>query len=211
MRHPARRPVALMAAVAVAALVAVTGCGSDEPDQPAAPPAPDITRAPEDVRWQQWQGVSLPIGRVDGPTRSDAAASGFSHTPQGAALAAIQHSVRMSLAPDSVWTTVAAQSLVSGPGKDEWVRSRVLVSITGTDPAAAPSITGYRISDWTPQRAGITVYTTYPDDSVLATDTVVTWTAEDWRLLLPDPATKTVTQRDVPAVPGDIVRLEATS
>ncbi|MGV9638100.1 hypothetical protein ACWDO0_28320 [Nocardia rhamnosiphila] len=210
MRHPARRPAALLAAAAVAALVAVTGCGSDEPSEPPAA-APDLGRAPADLRWQQWQGVSLPVGRADGPARSDTAATGFSHTPQGAALAAIQHSVRVSLAPDGVWTTVAAQSLVAGPGKDEWVRSRVLVSVTGTDPESAPSIAGYRITDWNPQRAEITVYTTYPDDSALASDTVVTWTADDWRLLLPDPATRTVTQRDVPAIPGDIVRLEATS
>lgn len=208
MRHPA----ALLAAAAVAALVAVTGCGSNDPeDKPASPAVPDISRPPAGLHWQQWHGVSLPVGRDDGPTRSDVAASGFSRTPQGAALAAIQHSVRVSLAPDADWTTVAARSLVSGPGKDEWVRSRVLVSVTGTDPATVPTITGYQLRDWNPDRAGVTVYTTYPDHSVLASDAVVVWTAQDWRLLLPDPASKTVTQRDIPAVPADAVRLEATS
>ncbi|MFF0494335.1 hypothetical protein ACFYTQ_35405 [Nocardia sp. NPDC004068] len=197
------------AAVAAAALLSVTGCSSAGQHKTAPPSRPDPNRAPADVRWQIWQGVALPIGAKDGPARVDAAATGYSHTPQGAALAAIQNSIRMALAPDDSWTKVAALSLVPGPGKDAWVQSRVLVSITKTDPAVAPRIAGYKLTNWSPDKAAVTVYTTYPDASVLASDEMVTWTAGDWRLLLPDPAAKTVAEHDVPAVPADAIQLEA--
>ena len=209
MHRPARRVALTLAATAVAALAVLTGCGSDSSEPAPGPPPPDPNRAPADVRWQSWQGVALPIGGKDGPTTIDATASGFTQTPQGAALAAIQHSVRMALSPDDTWTKVAARSLVTGPGKDSWVQARVLVSVKGTDPSVAPRIAGYKITNWSPDTTAVTVYTTYPDNSVLASDATVSWTAGDWRLLLPDPATKTVTVRDVAAVPADAVRLEA--
>lgn len=209
MHRPALRRAAALAVAAVAALAVLTGCGADSHDPDPAPQPPDPGRAPADVRWQTWQGVALPIGGEDGPTTIDATASGFTQTPQGAALAAIQHSIRMALSPDDAWTTVAARSLVTGPGKDAWVQARVLVSIKGTDPSVAPRIAGYEITNWTPDTTDVTVYTTYPDDSVLASDTTVKWTAGDWRLLLPDPATQKVTVRDVATVPAGAVRLEA--
>ncbi|MGW6728762.1 hypothetical protein ACWF9G_22920 [Nocardia sp. NPDC055029] len=210
MRRPRHRTAAALAGLATVLLV-VTGCGGgNTPTAPAAT-GPDITQAPASVTWRKWQGVALPIGAKDGPKRTDVAATGYSRTPQGAALAAIQHSVRLGLAPDDSWAKIAAQSLAEGPGKNEWVLSRPLVSIKKTDPTVAPKIAGYKITSWAPERAALTVYTTYPDASVLATDTVVVWIAEDWRLLLNDPATKTKFQHEIPAVPADAVRMEAKS
>ncbi|MFI7524481.1 hypothetical protein [Nocardia salmonicida] len=211
MRRPHARASAALAGLA-AVLLTVTGCGGGEDaSSPPTATGPDINQAPASVTWRKWQGVALPIGAKDGPKRTDVAATGYTPTPQGAALAAIQHSVRTSLAPDDSWPKIAAQSLAEGPGKNEWVTARVLVSIKKTDPAVAPKISGYKITDWTPDRSSITVFTTYPDASVLATDTVVVWIADDWRLLFNDPATKTVFQHDIPSVPADAVRLEAKS
>ncbi|ATL72544.1 hypothetical protein [Nocardia terpenica] len=211
MRRPStRRALGTLAATAAAALLAVTGCGDGGHESTTGPAAPDLNRAPAGVHWQTWQGVALPVSSTDGPADIDAAATGYSHTPQGAALAAIQHSIRTMLAPDDSWPTIAARSLVPlSPGADAWKLTRVLVSKIKTDPAAVPRIAGYKITSWSPGRAAVTVYTTYSDASVLASDTTVTWTAGDWRLLLPDPAAKIVTQHDVPAVPADAVRLEA--
>ena len=209
--RPASRAAAAVAATATV-LLAVTGCGSgggDHASSPKPPPPPDLTSAPANLRWETYQGVALPFGK-DGPAKiNNGAATGYSRTPQGAALAAIQHSIRYALAPDESWATVAAQSLVPGPGKDAWVLARERVGYKGTDKAATPRIVGYKITAWTQDRSDVTVYATYPDASTSATDTVVTWSG-DWRLLLPDPATKTTANvHDVPALASDAVALEA--
>ncbi|GAB0108525.1 hypothetical protein JMUB6875_75460 [Nocardia sp. JMUB6875] len=169
----------------------------------------DPGRAPANVRWENYQGVQLPIGDHDGPSKLGTTAAGYSHTPQGAALAAINHSTRLSLAPDGVWPQVAAISLIPGPAKDSWVLARAQISVTApANPVVAPRITAYKITNYTPDRADLTVYATYSDASITATAETVLWVSEDWRLLLPDPAAKTQTVQSVPAIPADTVKLE---
>lgn len=203
------RAVRAVGAVLTAAALAA-GCGESHSAHPAAPPPPDLHRVPAGVRWEPWQQVMLPFG-VDGPAHVTADAdTGYSRTPQGAALAAIQHSIRYSMAPDGTWPSVAAAVLVSNTGKDNWVTTRELRHYVRVNPATVPQIQGYTIAAWSAERAAVTVYTGYSDHSTLATDTVVTWTEGDWRLLLPDPATHTVTERAIAAVPAGAVRLEAT-
>ncbi|WP_067813597.1 hypothetical protein [Nocardia inohanensis] len=199
-----------LALVLFAAFV-LTACGSAEPAEIAVTTQPpDPSRAPAELRWENYQGVQLPIGGKDGPTKLASVPIGYTHTPQGAALAAINHSARLSLAPDSVWPALAANVLQPGPGKDAWVLARVQLSITAaTDPAVAPHFTAYKITTYDPARTTLTVYATYSDASITATDTTVTWSAEDWRLLLPDPAAKTVTVHSVKSVPADAVALAA--
>ncbi|MGW4354635.1 hypothetical protein ACWELJ_21400 [Nocardia sp. NPDC004582] len=210
MRRSAHRAAAAWVAAPVAVLLSVTGCGSDHsPAKPAKPAPPDLTSAPASVHWVTYQGVSLPVSSKDGPAKIGDAATGFSHTPQGAAMAAINLSTRVTLAPDENWATQAAQSLVSGPAKDAWVLARARVSITRTDPAAVPHISGYKITSWTPEHGVVTVFATYPDNSIAGSDTTVSWIGGDWRLELPDPASQTPTVRSLDAVPADAVRMEA--
>lgn len=197
--------------VTVLAAAALTACGGADPAEvaPTTPP-PDPARAPANLRWENYQGVQLPLGGEDGPSKLAAVPLGYTHTPQGAALAAINHSARLSLAPDSVWPTLAANALLPGPGKDAWVLARVQVSLTAaTDPTVAPHITAYKITAYDPARTALTVYATYSDASITATDTTVVWSADDWRLQLPDPAAKTVTVHSVKTIPADAVSLTA--
>ncbi|MEV0766521.1 hypothetical protein [Nocardia sp. NPDC050435] len=190
------------------------GCGSDR-DESATPAtstaAPDPSRPPAGVRWETWQGIKLPHSGADGPTKtSTGAATGYTRTPQGAALAAIQHSIRLSTAPDTSWPVIARTTLTEGPGKDFWVTNRTLISITRpVDAAATPRVLGYSITAWTPDRAEIAVYTSYPDNSLLSTLTTVSWTYGDWRLVLPDPAAGTVAHSAIATVPANAVHLEA--
>lgn len=203
------RTTALLALTA-AVLTATAACASDPtPDTPAAPSAaaPDPARAPEQVRWEQWQGVALPYSAIDGPKSVNAAATGYTHTPQGAALAAIQHSIRTSLAPDGSWAAVAAAALVSGPGKDAYVLARAQVSLSTPDPAMLPTIQGYKITNWTPDRADLTIYTRYTDSSHAALHHRVEWVAGDWRLTLPDPESASPVVEDISATPADMVTL----
>ncbi|MGW5224541.1 hypothetical protein ACWEP5_06265 [Nocardia niigatensis] len=193
-----------------AAVLALSACGiSDQSAAKTTTTAVDPARAPADVHWENYQGVQLPIGSHDGPSKLGATAAGFSHTPQGAALAAINHSTRLSLAPDGAWPQVAAISLIPGPAKDSWVLARAQVSITApANPTVAPRITAYKLTAYAPDRADLTVYATYSDGSITATAETVLWVSEDWRLLLADPAAKTATVQSVPSVPADAVKLE---
>ncbi|WP_331723010.1 hypothetical protein [Nocardia sp. NBC_00511] len=205
-----RKPLLTLAAL-LTLTGGLTGCAASH--HPAAAPttaAPDPGRAPAQVRWEPFQGIALPYSPVDGPTQT-AAATGYSRSPQGAVLAAIQDSIRTSASPDSSWASFASTSLVAGPGKDNWILARTRISITApTDPKLAPVVVGYRFGSYTPDKADITVYTRFSDASLAAYRQVVEWQAGDWRLLLPDPATKTVTMQSVSALPADVLRFEAT-
>ncbi|NKY88889.1 hypothetical protein [Nocardia veterana] len=207
MPRTARAIGALLAAAAL-----LSGCGgSDHGARPAGAPTADPNRPPSGLHWEKWQEALLPYGD-DGPKHVESdAATGFSDTPQGAALAAMQHAYRSTNAPDSTWYTVAARVLVANPGKDAWVTTRALYSVKAVDPSAVQRYIGYQITSWTKDRAAITLYTSYPDGSLLATDTVVTWIGGDWRLQLPDPADKTPTKHAVLQAPAAMVKVEARS
>ncbi|WP_280468162.1 hypothetical protein [Nocardia cyriacigeorgica] len=196
----ARGPVAGAFAVT---LMLAAGCGGGQT-------GPDLSAAPSQVRWEPFQGVALPHAD-QGPAReSDGAATGFDHSPPGAALAAITHAVRLSVATDSQWPKVVAEEVVPGPAKDEWVVSRVLLSITGpAAPEYAPRLLGYKITGYTDERSAVDVYTEYSDSSKAVNHTVVEWLDEDWRLRLPDPDSTARPVEDIDELPGDIVILEA--
>ncbi|WP_288050207.1 hypothetical protein [Nocardia sp.] len=174
---------------AVFALV-VAGCGDDQHQHDTSPETVvDLTTVPAGLGWRDYQGVAVPVGR-DGPTVLEAgSATGFAATPAGAALAAITHTVRMSLAPDQYWVRVAEREIAFGPGKDEWVTSRALLSITTrADPVQAPRVRGYTLTDYRPALAQVEIYTSYPDNSIGVNTAVVVWQHGDWLLQLPDPA-----------------------
>ncbi|WP_245720275.1 hypothetical protein [Nocardia uniformis] len=196
---------------ATSVTLGATACGlSDTSPVVVTTPPPDLDRAPSELRWEPWQGVNLPFAREDGPAKLTEAALGYSHTPQGAALAAIHHTVRISLAPDDTWARTAAQSLMPGPGKDAWVLARAQISVTQpASPVVAPRITAYKFTTYTADRAELLVYSTYSDNSVTSNKQTVVWSSNDWRLLLPDPVLKTVVVESVPAIPADAVQLSA--
>jgi hypothetical protein len=168
----------------------------------------DLRAVPAHVTWRAYEGVEIPFGS-DG-RRNETTATGFDATPQGAALAAIVHTVRMSVAPDDQWTEIAAAEIAPGTGKDDWAMSRLLVSITRpVDPAKAPRIVGYRITDFVEHsHAAVTVYSRYPDKSMTANLARVVWTGSDWKLQLPDPKATAPVVQAVNGLPRDAVRLE---
>ncbi|WP_067690802.1 hypothetical protein [Nocardia jejuensis] len=207
MRANPAHSAQLLAALLLAATLSACGATNSAVTTPTTAPV-DPTRPPENLRWEPYQGVSLPIGAQDGPKQLATIASGYSHTPQGAALAAINSSTRMSLAPDDTWPTAASQSLMPGPGKDAWVMARAQISITAPAAAAtAPHITAYKVVNYTPATTDLVVYATYSDNSITASAQTVTWSADDWRLVLPNPASKLQTIHSIPAIPPDAVNL----
>lgn len=201
-----RRSGALRAAGLLSvALLAAAGCG----DGDAAAP-PDLSAPPTNVAWQPFQGVPLPRTDQGPAAETDGAATGFEHTPTGAGVAAMVHAVRLSVADDKQWSNIAAREVVPGPAKDEWAVNRVQVSISGpADPVYAPRLLGYRITEYTEQRAVVDVYSEYSDSSKAVNHTTVEWFAHDWRLRLPDSDSTDRPIEPVAELPGDTVKVEA--
>lgn len=191
--------------VGTVALTAAIGCADGNRQERL-----DLSEAPTEVRWQPYQGVPLPHSAQGPKVLSDGAATGFEQSPPGAAVAAITHTVRLSVAPDGDWPAVVARELLPGPARDAWSVDRVRVSITGpADPEYAPRLRGYRITEYTGERGLVDVYTEYSDGSLAVNHTAVEWSTQDWRLRLPDPDSTARPMAAVEALPGDIVTLEA--
>ncbi|HLS79533.1 MAG TPA: hypothetical protein VK083_22355 [Nocardia sp.] len=191
--------------VGAVALTAAVGCADG-----GEPEGPDLSAPPTDVRWQPYQGVALPHTAQGPRSVSGGAATGFEHSPAGAAVAAITHTVRLSVAPDGEWASVVAEEALPGPARDAWAVDRVRVSITGpADPEFVPRLRGYRVTGYTGERGQIEIYTEYSDGSLAVNHAAVEWSARDWRLRLPDPDSTDRPVEAVGALPGDIVTLEA--
>lgn len=192
-------------AFGAALLLAAAGCGGGGDDG-----EPNLAAAPSNVRWQAYQGVALPHSDQGPKKEADGAATGFEQSPPGAAVAALTHTVRLSIAPDNQWSKVVNQELVPGAARDEWAVNRVQLSITGPATAEyAPRLLGYKITGYTDQQSTVDVYTEYSDSSRAVNHTTVQWFNDDWRLLLPDPNSTVRPIDSVDVIPTDIVALEA--
>ncbi|WP_280378210.1 hypothetical protein [Nocardia wallacei] len=182
-----RRATATVLALTLAGIASVAGCAApdDHPD-PAALDMADIHEPPHNLTTTVFQGITLPVADQGPRHRNEPVATGFDHTPVGAALAAIHATVRMSVATDSQWPHIGQQMLAPGPGRDAWAVARAQLSIT--EPTATPpKILGYQITRYTPGDADIAIYTQQPDSSLTRNLTTVVWQDIDWRLLLTDP------------------------
>ncbi|WP_350247533.1 hypothetical protein RBB84_12075 [Rhodococcus sp. D-6] len=192
------------AAVVAVALVA-TGCGGSNPPESEL----SITDPPQINRWITVGGIEVPIGTTDGPSNGEwEPFAGFSHTPQGAALAAITQSVQLSTASDRTWPQILAGVAAPGEGRDLYAAHRGLVEISGTDPEMVPTIVGYTIADYSDTAATVDVVQRFSDDSLASSTTEVVWIDDDWRLNLPSETAATITALD--AVPSELVDLEET-
>lgn len=194
--------------VAAAALV-LAGCGSSPEENDV--PEISLTAAPEISSWSSLNGILVPVGVSDGP-RSDILEplNGFSHTPQGAALAAIGQSVQFSTASDTSWSKVLPAVAAAGEGRDAFAVDRALITATGLiDPSVAPSILGYRFENYSDSNAAVDVVQRFPDDSLASTRTNVVWVETDWKLDLPTPE-NAVEAKELMETPSDMVDLEST-
>ncbi len=192
------------AAVVAVALVATSCGGSDTGESPVS-----LTDPPQITRWVTVGGIEVPIGTTDGPRGGEwEPFAGFSHTPQGAALAAITQSVQLATASDRTWPTILAGVAAPGEGRDLYAAHRALVEFSGTDPEMVPTIVGYTIGDYSDTAATVDVVQRFSDDSLASATTQVVWIDGDWRLHLPSETAATITALD--GVPSELVDLEET-
>lgn len=194
------------AAVVAVALV-TAGCGGTETIEEQS--TPSVTEVPDIARWSSLHGVLVPIGESDGPSNREwEPFAGFSHTPQGAALAAIAQSVQLATASDNAWTDILAGVAAPGEGRDMYAANRALVSVSGLDQEAIPEIVGYTIASYNDSAATVNVVQRFSDESLASASTPVVWIEEDWRLELPVENAATITALD--ELPSDLINLEGT-
>lgn len=202
----------VLAGVTIAAALLLSGCSSSSEEASAdSPTAVSLTDVPAITSWTSVNGIMVPLSKTDGPTNGSwEPFAGFSHTPQGAALAAIGQSVQLSTASDQSWPKMLAGVAVSGEGRDEFAVNRALISSSGTvDPAVAPSILGYVVTDYSDTAASVDIVQRFPDDSLATTRSAVLWTETDWKLNLPT-SQNAVTATALTDAPVGMVDLEGT-
>lgn len=173
------RAVALLsAAFTVMTLASCTG-GSDSSDDDL-----DLTSAPE-ASWVSSAGVQYPRGTGgECPEKTEPAPNGYDHTPQCAVIAAMAGQTLLATTGDDKWPSVASQILAPGPGKDQWVQARALMSVSGQEKTPA-SFAGFKFTDYSEDTAQVLLAVQWPDDTLTAQPTQLAWQAGDWRLVLP--------------------------
>jgi hypothetical protein len=199
---------------------------------PAPAPAPSassagkkpgtITAADTGVTWTDFRGITLPASAQDGPRHvSSGLTWGFTDTPRGALLAAVNIAVRTAAqwGPAVYGPTIRYQ--VTGPDTAALAQADAttwasLCAAARAKPArakparaAAPSsaaIAGYRFESWTAAAALIDLVTRASetgDRTVLAVTAVrVAWLYGDWRVLAPPGGTWASSAVTVPSLAG---------
>lgn len=187
-----RRRLAATFLAACAVLGATAACGSDT-DAPASEPAVDTTSAPADLRWENLHGVRVPTSKTAGPTSGEIQ-MGYAQTPQGAVVAAIRGQVTLAMASDNSWGKAVSYITAPGPGRDEFVANRAVVSVTaGEVPAGqAPKFVGFKVTGLVvgdPTTAGVQIAQEIGSPPALfAYPVALQWIEGDWRIVLPTAA-----------------------
>jgi hypothetical protein len=167
---------------------------------PAASLAVLEADAGQDLSWASFHGMQLPASATAGPrdTRGGLA-SGFTHTPQGALLAAINIGVRTAAQWGSTIfvptithqvTGLAAPTLLHAE-ETAYAQLRTATHTRAGQPAGPGYATedGYRFAAWSPVAATLEVLTIGPaadGTAVLAVTRVqVVWQRGDWRVVAP--------------------------
>ena len=208
-RTPALQAAALM--VWLVGITAATACDTTAHPQPATTgttsriSTDQIHAAPAHLKSVIFHGITLPVAD-QGPHHDDGTvADGYERSPVGAALAAIQATVRMSVADDSQFARIGIRMIASGSARREWGVARAQKSIT-TSSKTPPVLLGYRVRTYSPDSAEIEIYTRQPDNSLTCNTARVVWQSNDWKLLLPNAIhEKLVTV--VSATPADMTSL----
>ena len=235
-RRTFRRRLVLAAAVAATAAVAAMlyqrapgGAAGPAPaarpsSTPAAQPSARLPAVPSrpavsvaGVRMANFHGVMLPVSAADGPRdRHRGLSSGYSDTPLGAVLAAVNIAVRATpqFGPRIFRPTIARQ--VTGPDTPALLAS----CASAYDQAARAANVGYgqplgrvfvaeagfRLVAWTPAQATVDIASTGPGPQGMtvraATRVGLEWLAGDWRVVAPPGGDWAAAAAELPSLDG---------
>lgn len=222
--------VVVLAAVAVAIVVRGTGSSVEEARAPVpasssptpqqspsgaasstttgATPLPTMlpTAAPEGVSWSFFQGYALPSSETAGPLQVKGSVhAGYSHSPEGALLAAVQIGIRVGFTAGEEWRRVVEQQTIPSGGQDAFVKLRGTVTDFTVVPGEAPQYAGFRFVTYSPDAAVLQLATRTPQGDLQVGTKTVRWVDGDWKLeFQPDGGTSTTVQ-SVPDLAGFVV------
>ena len=171
-----------------------TGTSATSSLAPAAPEsageAPLALAMAQEISWKQWHGTRLPVTGQWGPAHVNGnAATGFSHTSEGAVLAMMQHQLRLAGLDDKDWQAAAQQMAVVAPAEQPpTTRVATGFDTTGT----LPFVAGFEwIPTATPDRAeaDLALQTASGDLSTVRATEV--WRDGDWKAELPAGGSRT--------------------
>ena len=181
---------AIAGVACVVALGAVSACSNDDDTSGEAPEAAvNTTAVPDDLTMRSLGGIETPMSAKDGPSIG-VPPQGYSHTPQGAALAAANGQAALATAPDAQWAETVRTVTAPGPGRDEFASARAMLTVTESVPEdAASTFEGFKVTDYSEDKAIVLLASTSPDggegELVTAYPVQLTWTGGDWKLVLP--------------------------
>ncbi|GII56100.1 hypothetical protein Pth03_44890 [Planotetraspora thailandica] len=175
-------------------LTLLTACACSTPATPTTSPRQ------AHITWQDFHGVRLPLSDIDGPRVLDHdRAQGFSHTQQGALLAALHIAVRANSqwGPAVFEPTITEQ--VTGPDADRlleqarttYEQNRQEAGLPPGSPLGKAYVDeeAYRWQSYTPDAATVDLVSAGPDPrgtTVRARTRVqVVWRDGDWRVVAP--------------------------
>jgi hypothetical protein len=165
---------------------------------PAAPALPQVSFA--GVQWASYHGVQLPSSTSAGPRRAGGGlASGYSDTPLGALLAALNIAVRANAqwGPGIFGPTIRGQ--VTGPDaaallagcQSAYSQQAQAAHVTGDGPLGDAFVTeeAFQWVDWTPAGATVDLVSAGPGSGGAtvraSTQVQVTWDGADWKVIAP--------------------------
>jgi len=167
---------------------------------PATSPAMLEADAGQALTWVSFHGVQLPVSATAGPhdTRGGLA-SGFTDTPRGALLAAVNIGVRTAAQWGSAIFVPTITRQVTGPAapallqaeEAAYAQLRAATHVRAGQPTGPGYAIedGYRFAAWSPAAGTVEVVTVGPTASgasVLASTRVqVVWQRGDWRVVAP--------------------------
>jgi hypothetical protein len=166
----------------------------------ARPGRPRIGAAGTDLRWVDFHGIELPVSAQDGPRQEQRGlVRGFTDTPRGALLAAVNIGVRTAAlwGPAIYRPTIRHQ--VTGPDQgalltadtSDFAALRAASPVRSGQPAGRgySAEAGFRFVAYTPADATVDLVTEGPGaggaNVLVATRVEVVWLYRDWRVVAP--------------------------
>jgi len=204
--------VALVLAAAALAHHAPAGTGQQKraapprttsPSTPARTPAtPDSATADAGtgLSWTDFHGIALPVSAQDGPRHAGGGlARGFSDTPRGALLAAVNIAVRTAAQWGPAIYSPTIRDQVAGPDAStlleddasDYAALRAAAHVRPGQPAGRGYAVeaAYRFAAYAPASATVDIVSEGPGaggGTVLAVTRIqVTWLSGDWRVVAP--------------------------
>lgn len=155
----------------------VGGCKLKNPDQRT----PRV--APSAVSWQFEAGMLIPLQQEGGPAVTDRTGvhSCFAHSPTGAVLAAMV--LLGQIRNPDLTDDVLATRIAPGPGRNRAI-SEARVSRTPRNEGDEAQFTGFKVIDYLPGRAIISIAVQIDDSKVASLPVTMAWLRGDWKAVL---------------------------